>query len=427
MSDRPTTSIAEPAACLACGCLCDDIRVEAREGRVVGAEHACPIGLAWFLAPRPGEGHPAASIEGQPATVDEALDRAAEILAGAKSPVVWGLSGSTIESARLAVALADRLGAVVDVAGDPVATASLAAFRRVGRVSASLGEVKDRANVVVFWGGDPAATHPRHRERYSVEPRGRFIPEGRAGRFVAVVGGDGSSVGDADLVVPMAPEHEAEAVDYLRAKGRGLAVEPARWTLPAGTSAALGLLADRLLMARYGALFLGPGVGPAAIEPLDRLVRDLNDGRRFVSLDLGSPGNRSGASSVLCWQAGAPSGVDFGSGSPRHLPGEATLATRLARGEVDAVLIVSDDPMKHLDVRGLDSLTKVATIRIAPGATDPSHPSTVAFDVARPGIESGGTVERVDGVMLPLRPAISAALPTDRDILEALLGKLRSS
>jgi formylmethanofuran dehydrogenase subunit B len=427
MSDRPTTSIAESAACLACGCLCDDIRVEAREGRVVGAEHACPIGLAWFLAPRPGEGHPAATIEGQPATVEMALDRAAEILRGAKSPLVWGLSGSTIEAARSAVALADRLGAVVDVAGDPVDVARLAAFRRVGRVSASLGEIKDRADVVVFWGGDPDATHPRHRSRYSVEPRGRFLPEGRAARFVAVVGGDRERVGDADLFVPMEPEHQAEAVDFLRARGRDVAVEPARWALPAGTSAALGLLADRLLMARYGALFLGSEVVPAAVEPLARLVRDLNEGRRFVSLDLGSPGNRAGASSLLCWQAGAPSSVDFSSGVPRHLPGEATLAARLARGEVDLVLLVADDPSTHLDAAALDSLAKVATIRLAPGATGLSDRSTVAFDVARPGIESGGTVERVDGVMLPLRPAISVHLPTDRDLLEALIGRLRGS
>ncbi len=49
-----------------------------------------------------------------------------------------------------------------------------------------------------------------------------------------------------------------------------------------------------------------------------------------------------------------------------------------------------------------------------------NRPTTVAFDVARPGIEAGGTVARVDGVMLPLRPAIASGLPTDREILEAI-------
>ena len=59
---------------------------------------------------------------------------------------------------------------------------------RVGQVSSTLGEVRDRADLVVFWDVDPVATHPRHFERYSVEPLGRFVDRGRGGRMVVVIG-----------------------------------------------------------------------------------------------------------------------------------------------------------------------------------------------------------------------------------------------
>jgi formylmethanofuran dehydrogenase subunit B len=426
MSDpttQPETRVIEHATCLACGCLCDDIRVVVEGGRIVEVENACSIGRPWFLAPRPGEGLPMSSIDGRPADRDEAIARAAEILGGARSPVVWGLSGSTVEGVASALAIADRIGAVVDLAGSTEGASRLSAFQRVGQVSASLGEVKDRADLVIFWGVDPLATHPRHWERYSVEPRGRFVPEGRAGRFVIVVNaGPSETSRAADLFVPVASDRQVEALEVLRALVRGVAIDPDCATHSAGLPfPTLEGLAALMKAAHYGAVFFGPGLGGSrASEALLRLVRDLNEGRRFVGLELGGPGNHPGASSVLAWQAGAPSAVDFGLGHPRHLPREATLVDRLKSGEVDAVLIVANDPAGELPPDALAQLTGIPSILIAPGATAPGRSASVAFDVARPGLEVGGTVARVDGVMLPLRSAIDSGLPSDRDVLNEI-------
>lgn len=436
MNDEPAeanTATVEHATCLACGCLCDDIRVEVDLGsnQIVEAQNACPIGRPWFLAPRPGEGHPAATIDGQPASIEQAVDRAAEILRAAKSPVIWGLSGTTIEAARSAVAIADRIGAVVDIAGPLFEGADrLAAFQRIGQVSASLGEVKDRADVVVFWGSDPLVTHPRHWERYSVEPRGRFTPEGRNGRFVIVVDEKPTETSRAsDLFLRYDPGRQAETLEALRALVKGIKLDPDRVERSTRMDfATLESLAGRLSAASYGAFFFGSDLnrelaGSRVYVALFSLVRDLNDGRRFVALELGQPGNPTGASAVLNWQAGAPQAVDFGLGHPRHLPGEATLFGKLDRGEVDAALIVADDPFRDFPVDHAMQLPRDATIRIAPGATQIAWPR-IAFDVARPGLEAGGTVGRVDGVMLPLRPALSTDLPTDREILDAIRGRL---
>ena len=418
----PTTARIIPAAtCLGCGCLCDDITVSVDGDRVVSAERACLVGLRWWQAVDPNEGQPIATIEGNEVGVDEALDRAAAILRGARSPLIWGLTNSSVEAVGDALRLADLVGASVDLGESAGRAAHRAAFVRGGEVSATLGEVKDRAEVVLFWGGHPDATHPRHTERYSVQPRGRFLTGPR--RVIVVDVGGAESVGRADLRVALAGDRQAEALGVLLARARGVALDPARVERATGQPLAVwdDILA-RIAATRSSAIFLGPaaaGLDATGWDLALALVRVLNlNGRRCVGLSLGEPGNPTGAGAVCTWQAGAPGALDFAHGFPRHLPGEATLTDRLARGEVDAVLAVGLTPPA--------GLPSVPTILIAPGATAVSAglPATVAIATGRLGFEAGGTVGRSDGVMLPLRPPLNGPGLTDRAILQRLAGRL---
>ncbi|HWE38461.1 MAG TPA: formylmethanofuran dehydrogenase subunit B [Isosphaeraceae bacterium] len=402
----PGPSRVEDATCLACGCLCDDINLVVEGGRIVAAENACATATAWFLADHARDELAPAMIEGQAAGVDEALDRAAAILDGARSPAVLGLGWTGVDTQRMAVALADRLGARLDLGHDP---GPVLAFQRVGRVTATLGEVRARADVVVFWQCDPMTTHPRHWGRYSVAPRGRFTPEGRAGRTVVVLD-DGrpnatAALADHHRIIPH--EDRFRGLWTLRSIVRGEAVEDDR----------LREVSATLLGARYGAVFVGPGAtSQAEAEALALLVRDLNgDGRRFVLLDLGAPANAAGAEAVLSWQTGFPLGVDFGTGVPRFLAAEGT-----GLAGIDAALIVADDPGSTL----IDGLGHVPSVLIAPDATARVPAATVALRSATPGIDAPGVVARVDGPWLPLRPALSTPLPTDLTLLRALAVRL---
>jgi formylmethanofuran dehydrogenase subunit B len=178
-------------------------------GRITVARNACEVGCRWFLADRARDGVNAATIDGRAADRGVALDRAAEILGRAKAPVLLGLTRTCTETVGVAVAIADQIGAVMGLAGTGETHARTLAVQRVGKVSASLGEVKNRADVVVFWGVDPVVTHPRHFERYSVEPRGRFVPRGRAGRTVMVADVERTATAErADLFLNLSPEGE---------------------------------------------------------------------------------------------------------------------------------------------------------------------------------------------------------------------------
>ena len=105
--------IVENATCTFCGCVCDDMELTVEGHKITKAKNACVLGKAWFLNHQIEE-RPVATIEGKPATLDEGVERAAQILAEARYPIVYGLSDTTCEAQRVAVAIADRIGGCVD-------------------------------------------------------------------------------------------------------------------------------------------------------------------------------------------------------------------------------------------------------------------------------------------------------------------------
>ena len=102
------------ATCTFCGCVCDDIQLHHDEVRIHKANKACVLGTAWFLNHTAEKLYPDALINGQPATLDEAIITAARILHAADMPLVYGLSNTTCEAQRQCAAMADQLGGLLD-------------------------------------------------------------------------------------------------------------------------------------------------------------------------------------------------------------------------------------------------------------------------------------------------------------------------
>ena len=106
--------IVRNATCTFCGCVCDDIELHAEAEKIVKAKNACSLGEAHFRHHIAERLYPDALIDGKDATVEEAVEVAADILYNANMPLVYGLSNVTCEASRGAVALAEMIGGVVD-------------------------------------------------------------------------------------------------------------------------------------------------------------------------------------------------------------------------------------------------------------------------------------------------------------------------
>ena len=107
-------TVVKNATCTFCGCVCDDIELQADGERITDTKGACILGQAWFKNHTAERLFPDALIDGKPASVEEAVEAAAEYLYRANLPLVYGLSNTTCEAQREAVQLAERIGGVID-------------------------------------------------------------------------------------------------------------------------------------------------------------------------------------------------------------------------------------------------------------------------------------------------------------------------
>lgn len=418
------------ATCTFCGCVCDDMELTVENNHITKAKNACVLGKAWFLNHHV-EDRPAAFIEGKPASLDDAIERAAQILASARYPIVYGLSDTTCEAQRVAVAIADRIGGCIDTTTSVCHGPSGMAFQGVGEVTCSLGEVKNRADFVMFWGSNPAESHPRHWGRYSTMPKGMFVPNGRKDRTVVLVDVRRSkSAPAADIFLQIRPRKDFEALWALRALVKGVKLDESIGEETGITLAQLEDLAERMKTCKFGILFFGMGLSMTRgkhlnVEAALCLARDLNEYTRFYAKPMRGHGNVTGADNVVSWQTGYPFGVSLGRGYPRFNPGEFTTADTLARGEADAALIVASDPMGNFSQPAREHLAKIPYVALDPKETATIKHATVAITTATYGINTGGTVYRMDDVPIPLRAAFDSPFPGDEEVLKRMERRIR--
>jgi formylmethanofuran dehydrogenase subunit B len=374
--------------CLGCGCACDDITVRVDAGRIVQAERACALGLAWF---GDGSAPSRAIVRGAGATVDAALDEAAALLRAADRRLVFLAPELSCEAQRAGVAIADQLGAALDSVTSSTAMASILAAQERGRAGATLGEVRHRADLLVFWAIDPDIAYPRLVSRYAPDSGGLHVT---ARTVVAVDVGASRGAAAADSRVAIDPADELTALT----------------ALAAGTAPpSLSDLGARLAAARYAVIVADGESGGDARDgrsaALIALVQLLNGKTRAALLTLRAGGNRSGADAVMTSQTGYPAAVDFISGVPRYRPHDGGAVARLVRGEVDAALVLGEIARIPAHLRA--SLARVPSVVVGPRATvDPLAGARALIDTGIAGIHDAGTALRMDDVPLPLRRVV---------------------
>ena len=419
--------IVNDATCTFCGCVCDDIvlTVDVEQHKITKSQNACVLGKAWFKE-HGIEERPPALIGGRPASTEEGVEEAARILAEARFPVVYGLSDTTCEAQRVAVGIADMIGGNVDTTTSVCHGPTGLAFQGVGESTATLGEIKNRADLVIFWGGNPAEAHPRLFARYAVTPKGMFVPNGRKDRTVVLVDVRRTqSTPVADIFLQVKPGSDFELLWALRALVKGRRVDPAVERRTGISMAVLEDLVARMKACRFGVLYFGMGLTMTRGRHMNagallQLATDLNEFTHFVAAPVRGHGNVTGADNVVSWQTGFPFGVNLSRGYPRFNPGEFTTVDLLSRGEADAALIIASDPAANFPKPAIEHLRRIPVISLDPKPTLTGQLSRVAFTTSTYGINVEGTAYRMDNVPITLRAAFDSPYPSDEEILTAI-------
>lgn len=469
-------SVVKAVACPVCGSLCDDIELTIEDGRIVKVKNGCAMCEAKFLSHRSEHrvSKPMIRKNGElvKTTLKEAIRRAAEILAEANYPVLYGWSNTSCEAISVGIELAEEVGGVLDNTAVICHGPSILSVQNLGIPSCTLGQIRHRADLIIYWGCDPWSAHPRHIERYTAFSEGRFeksVWRGYVAKIKALMGRKRIRSAIRRLVLKKPPEIEVGleptflpsiakegrklvVVDVRRTKTAEMAdffiqVEPAKdYELLLALRALirdqelevdkvagvpveyLEEVAEVMVSCDFGAIFFGLGLtmSGAKLRNIDAalsLVRDLNMRTKFVIMPMRGHFNVTGANMVFTWQTGYPYAVDFSLGYPRYNPGETSVVDVLLRGESDAALIVASDPVSSFPRKAAEHLVKNPLIYIGPHMDVTAQIADVVIPSAFVGIEASGTAYRMDHVPIPLKKVVNpprGILP-DEEILRRIL------
>jgi formylmethanofuran dehydrogenase subunit B len=411
--------------CPFCGCLCDDIEVEVENGKISSIKNGCAISKSKFLNHEKNRAKPMVRKDGElvEVSLEEAVAQAAEILRGADFPLIYGLSSTECDAQRLAIELAELVGGTVDNTSSVCHGPTLMAVHAVGAVKCTLGEVKNRADLIIFWGCNPGEAHIRHFSRYSVLPRGMFTEKGRKGRTIVVVDvRETASARSADVFLKLKPNSDFELISALRSAIKGHEVADV-----AGVSSrVIKELAGKMKKCKFGVMFFGLGLTMSRgkhmnVDAALSLVRDLNDYTKFTIIPMRGHHNVTGACATSLWQTGYPYAVNFSRGYPRYSPGEFSAVDILARGECDAALIIASDPLANFPLEASRHLARIPTIVMDPKINLTSMVADVVMPTALAGIECEGTAYRMDTVPIRLRKVLPSKFSSDREVLRRII------
>jgi len=406
--------------CPVCGASCDDIQVEL-EGQGLTVRNACKMGNAKFqevVSPHRIK-EPLVRVDGdlRRASWDEAIEMTARILANSERPLLFMGSETSTEAMEVGIHMAEFLGGIADSNSTVCHGPTTMGIQEAGRVGATAGQSKSRADLTVYWGSNPLESMPRHMSRYAVYPRGYWTQRGRFDRTVICVDPRRSITAEnADLHIQLNPNTDYELLSALLTLLHGKRPHQTAEDVTGVSISEMEKMLDMMKSCNFGAIYVGLGIASSYgkhrnAEMAFNLVKELNSHTKFVIGALRGHCNVAGFNQIASYLYGFPFGLDFSRGYPRYNPGEYTAVDVLRDRDVDAAFILSADLVSHFPAACSEYLAQipVACIDIAP------CPTTMISDVVLPGVidamESDGTFYRLDDVPIYFQPFTSSPFP----------------
>ena len=351
-----------------------------------------------------------ARINGKPASLAAAAERAAEILSQARMPVIAGL-GTDVAGARASILLAEKLRGAYDHMHSARIFADLDVLRQAGLMFTTPSEARLRADVLLFIGKDLTKIWPELMGRLSPAEIPPFDLARAPRKLLWVAPPSGAKAGGLPIETLDTSDLHATLAG-LRARVAGRAVNCTKSTLRK-----LDEFAGVLKNARFGvAVWGGDALDSLAIEMLHGLIIDLNKTIRFSALPLGGAGNASGVVQTSGWMTGFPVRTSFGRGFPEHDTWRFDANRMIESGEAGAALWVSAYG------GGIPSWKKnIPLVALASPGTAFAREPHVFVEVGRPGIDHDGAEFARETNSIVARVA---SQPSQTPSVAAVVGKI---
>lgn len=412
-------NIIKNAVCPGCTLLCDDVTFQV-DGQRIQSGIECDVAQQWM-------GWANSNIDAYQQSAEKVQATIGQIAAGLKQsnmPLIAGLAHLPLQGQQLAWKIADAVGAAIGTTIGDSSQGSLYALQRQGKVSASLGEVANRGDLLIFWFCDPAQTHPRMLEKLKAS----------SSKTVVVI--DSTKTQTAQLADHFILVKENEAVEFLSNarrllsnKASGTALETAD-----GVKDKAIQLVDLAIRCDYGCFIYGHTATHTSDDPVtlghQKWVRQVNDHTGMVSIGLRTDGNGQSAENVLAAFSGYPVAVSQAKGIPEYC-GDIWSASRLLeQRQCDALLLFAGRNLEaelaslSADARANLAVLPKAVIFSGPRPESALLKNASMLQVAVAGASGGGDFCRLDDVLLPMTALRESKLPTAVAILSRVFDAL---
>ncbi len=396
--------------CTGCGLLCDDIEVSVENGKIKETKNACRRGAARM---RGCINRLGSTVNQEPADIENSIKKAAEILRNASSPMLFGWSNSTSQAQLKGIQLAMKLNAMIDDTSSFCQGILIEKVLQKKLRTCMLEDIRDKADVLVYWGSDAQDSLPRHLSRFSYFPRGesrqRGYEEDRIAIAIDVRESNTAKIckghfyriplkGDRDFILAL--------MDALSGKVPGY--EPKKMLE----------LASIMKKAEFGAIFVGIGLTYSIKEDFDILLKLAGMIPDFNIMPMVGPYNMRGFNEALFNETGFVNSVKF-DGNVAH-DNSYSLVEALRSKSMDALLVVGSDPLSSLPRSLISHLANIPVICIDPCVNMTSRIANVTIPCAYSGVECGGSAVRMDGKAVELTKILTTNFPSDEELLTRL-------
>jgi formylmethanofuran dehydrogenase subunit B len=357
-------------------------------------------------------------IDGETASFEDAIERAAAVLSAGRAPVVAGL-GTDIAGVRAALKLAEHLRAAIGHRAGPALARDIAVLSETGLMFATPTEAGRRADTVLLL-GDLAARTGWLAEVFGRDgaPARTVVSLGASAKAVAAMGSAGArhaldvkGLGLRDTLLALKARVGGRPVDEKRLGRSGVRD--------------LDKAAKALAAAKYGVVVWdAAGLDGLAVETAASLVRDLNAATRYAAVPFPGDDNAAGAVLASAWTTGFPPPLGFPGGIATHDPWRFDVDRMVASGEADAALWIS-------------AMTPAApawpqsppTVALVAAGTRFSTPPAVVIEVRRPdrtpdAVLHDARTGTLAPVAAPRGKAAADSAPTVATVIEAIHHRL---
>lgn len=404
-----------------CGIGTDDLNIQVDGVTLKVTANGCAVNTPAFEHPITDT---SPRIAGQPATLEAAINKAAELLRETRQPVIGGCA-TDVNGMRALLSLADKSGAIVDNINFNAARRNLLAMQDSGWMNTTLAEVKNRCDLLLIIGTDPEVFAPRFFEHFLWNEQAMFL-ESTDMREVVYLGkmpaGKAATSPSGKPPTVMACE-DADLPDVVAVLSALVKNQPIQ-VETVGTIAvtALQTLANQLRQARYGVVLWSAGKlsfdhAELTVQTICNIVKDLNQqDTRCSGLPLGGKDGDYTANQVCGWTTGYPARVSFAKGFPEYDAFLYDTQAMIANGEADALLWVN-----AYNSAATPPQSKLPTIVIGRSGMSFDQEPDVFVPVGTPGIDHAGHVYRMDSVVaLRLKKLRDSGLPSTAEVLQAI-------